>query len=90
MISFDFQTSILKEDDKGVEFSLNFETIPTVDIKPVSDIKLTKYIAEIGDKELNEFFDNIRKNHKKWVDQPEDTLAEDGDEVSVSLSAKSR
>lgn len=87
LISFDFQTSILKEHDKGIEYALNFEAIPTVDLKPVSDIKLTRYIAEIGDKELSEFFDNIRKNHKNWIDQPEDTIAEDGDEVSVSLSA---
>lgn len=88
VVSFNFHTSITKEDEKGLEYSLQFETIPLVDVSPVLGIQLTKYMAETGDKEINDIFDDIRKNHKKWVDQPEETCAEDGNEVSVSLDAK--
>lgn len=88
LISFDFYTSILKEDENGIEYSLKFETIPTVDVTPVSAIELTKYVAEITEDDIKEVFDNMREHHKKWVEQPEDTVAGDGDRVSVALAAK--
>lgn len=87
-ISFDFSTNIIKEDENGIEFSLKFEIIPEVDINPVYSIELTKYVAEITEKEVNEILDDVRLTHKKWEDQPEDFKAETGNKVNVDMQAK--
>ena len=87
-VSFDFSTGIIKDDSKGVEFSLKFEVVPTVSIKDISSLTLTKHIAEVTEKEINSIFDEIRKNHKNWVEEPAKAKAKDGNKVSVDLLAK--
>lgn len=88
LLSFDFKTGIKKQDENGLEYSLQFETVPTVDPTPVFSIELKKYVAEITEKEITEIFDGIRKEHKKWVECSEEALAEGGDKVHVELIAK--
>ena len=87
-VSFDFSTKVLKEDEKGIEFSLKFEIMPQVDIKDISSFEITKHIAEITDKEVNVIFDEIRKNHKNWIEESAKVKAKDGNKVSVDLLAK--
>lgn len=87
-VSFDFSTGIIKDDDKGVEFSLKFEVVPQVNIKDISSLVLTKYVADITEKEVSAIFDEIRKNHKNWIEEPAKEKAKDGNKVSVDLLAK--
>lgn len=87
-VSFDFSTGIIKDDSKGVEFSLKFEIVPTVDVKDISSLTLTKHVAEVTEKEIDSIFDEIRKNHKNWVEESAKAKAKDGNKVSVDLLAK--
>lgn len=88
LISLNFSKEIIKEDDKGIEFSLKFEILPQIELKDVSSLEITKHIAEITDKEVNAIFDEVRKNRKNWVEEPAGESVKDGDKVSVSLLAK--
>lgn len=87
-ISFDFATSITKEDDKGVEYALRFELVPHIEVKEFSNLELVKHVAEIDDEEVTKVFDTIRLTHKNWVDEPEKTVVKEGHKVSVDLMAK--
>ena len=89
-ISFNFSTDISKQDDSGVEFSLKFEIIPEIELKDFSSIELVKHVAKVTEKETNEVFDEIRKNHKNWVEESPNTKADHGHKVVVDLLVKTK
>ncbi|MDR2681689.1 MAG: trigger factor [Holosporaceae bacterium] len=88
--SFGLTTSVVREDAEGVEFSMNFELIPSVELIDFSTIEIVKYIPEVTEKEIIEVFDELREHYKKWVEEPEDTLIEIGHKVFVDLAIKTK
>ncbi|MDR0631647.1 MAG: trigger factor [Holosporaceae bacterium] len=82
-VSFAYITDIVKEDENGLEFLLKFEALPSFELKDVSSIEITKYIAEIGDEKVTDVLEAIRKEHKKWIES--DKNAEEGQKIVVDL-----
>lgn len=89
-ISFNFATDILKQDDSGIEFSLKFEIVPEIELKDFSSIELEKYVAKVTEKETTEILDEIRKNHKNWIEESSDINAVNGHKVVVDLLVKTK
>lgn len=89
-ISFNYTTDVVKEDENGIEFTLKFELIPSFEIKDWSDIKLTKYVTEVTDDEVNDSLNKIRERYRNWVlDEDAEKVAE-GHKVSVDLTVLSK
>jgi trigger factor len=78
-------TNVIKDDDNGLEFSLEIKTAPSFELKDVSDIEIKKHIAGITDDDINEIVETIRKEHKKWVEDKNSLAVENGQKVVVDL-----
>ncbi len=85
-ISFRFLTDIVKEDEKGLEFTLKFELVPTFELKDLSKISLMKHSAEITDSEVNDLLEDIRKARKNWVVDKSAKVVKEGQHISIDLN----
>lgn len=89
-VSFNFSTDILKRDDSGIEFSLKFEIVPEIELQDFSSIELVKHVPTITEKETMHILDDIRENHKNWIEEPDGTKAANGHKVVVDLLVKTK
>ncbi|MDR3151401.1 MAG: trigger factor, partial [Holosporaceae bacterium] len=85
-----FHCNIIKNDESGLEFTMNFEIIPSVDLKDLSGIEIKKYIAEITDNEIDDVLIAIMKYKKKWLEEPEDAVVELNHKVSITVRTKTK
>ncbi|MDR3179599.1 MAG: trigger factor [Holosporaceae bacterium] len=88
--AFGLTTKIIKNDENGVEFSMNFELIPQVELMDFSTIEIVKHVPQITDKEINEIFNELRGYYKKWIDEPLDASVEMGHKVFMDLAIKTK
>ncbi len=84
-VSFTYSTNIEKDDEKGLEFSLKFEVLPTFELKPLDNIELKKHVVEITDKEVNEILESVRKEQKNWVKDEKAKKVAEGHKVTVDM-----
>lgn len=87
-IAVNYTNAIVKEDEKGIEFTLKFEVMPEVIEPDYSKFELVKHVAEITDKEINEILDTVRNAHKNWIDESDSISAKKGHKVIVDLVLK--
>ena len=52
------------EPGKDLEYTVSFEMIPAIDVKPVDKIKLEKLVTKVDDKAINEAIERIASSNK--------------------------
>lgn len=71
------------DDGQGLEYTATFEVYPEVQLADMSGAKIEKTVAEIGESDLDEMIDTIRKQQLQW--EVVDKAAENGDQVTVDF-----
>ncbi|GAB0114988.1 trigger factor [Acidisoma sp. C75] len=72
-------------DDKDLEFTLELEVLPEIEVPPLGEITLTRLKAEPSEDAVTQGLDNLLKSRRKQVDVTEDRPAVDGDAVIVDF-----
>jgi trigger factor len=85
-----FRCNVIKNDETGVEFTMNFEIIPSVELRDFSAIEIKKYNAEITDKEIDDVLKSIMQYKKKCLDEADDAVVELNQKVSITLHMKTK
>ena len=65
------------------KFTLNYEALPTIELKSTDGIKIERPIVEIADTEVDEQVERIAANAREY--EPKDGKAEDGDRVTMDF-----
>ncbi len=89
-ISFNYVTNIIKEDKDGIEFEMKFELIPSFELYDFSKIELVKHTADISDKEIAIFLENIRKFSKNWKEDSKAKKVAEGHKIEIDLNMLSK
>ncbi len=71
---------------QGVEYTATFEVYPVVDLKPVSELSLEKVTAAVGDSDVDEMIETLRKQRMTWLTV--DRASADGDRVTIDFVGK--
>lgn len=67
VVSFNYNTKVVKEDENGLEFELELEVIPGIELKDISNIEITKYNVELTEDEQLEPVNRIRMLYPRWT-----------------------
>ena len=73
-------------EDKGLEYTIAIQLLPEIQIQNIKDIKLTKFVSDVDDEDLNKTLENIAK-HQQTFEKKENKNAENGDGVLINMSA---
>jgi trigger factor len=73
-------------DGKGFTYVATFEVMPEVELKGLDKIKVEKAEVEIGDGDLDEMIENLRKQKATWTEV--DRASAKGDRVVVDFEGK--
>ncbi len=71
------------EAGENLVYKATFEVYPEFEIKGLDALKVEKPTVELGDSDLNDMIQNLRKQRATWVDV--DRAAADGDQVTVDF-----
>lgn len=71
------------EDGKDLVFTATVEVFPTVELKGLDKIKIEKVTAEVQDKDVDEMFETLRKQHAEW--KPVKRAAKKEDQVIIDF-----
>ncbi|KXF77278.1 trigger factor [Paramesorhizobium deserti] len=87
---------VMTEDEKEAEkvlegqadfvFSLNYEVLPKIEVKDVSDIAVTREIVDVSDDEVDEQVKRVASSTRSF--EPKKGKAEDGDQVTIDYLGK--
>lgn len=72
------------EEGKDIEFVATFEVFPEIALQDMSDIEISRPVAEVTDEDVDNMIEIFRKQHGSWetVDRP----AQDGDQVKIDFA----
>lgn len=77
---------ILKFDETSdLEFRIDLDVLPTIDIPDLSKIKLERLIAKIEISDVNSRIQRLLSEHKQFVDAPKDSAVVLGDVVVIDF-----
>jgi trigger factor len=68
------------------EFELTYEVIPAIELKDVSDIKVTRKVYDVPESEIEEQIRKIAESTRSY--EPKDGATEDGDRVTIDFVGK--
>ncbi len=71
---------------KDFEFSLSYEVIPAINVPELEKLKLTRPVAEVSDKEIDEQIEKIGDNMKPYEEKK--GKAADGDRIIMNYLGK--
>lgn len=73
----------LKE-GSGLEYIADFEICPDVELQPVEELKVNRYVANVTDSDIDTVIEQFREQKKSWrsVDRP----AQEKDSVTIHFS----
>ncbi|MEW6990721.1 trigger factor [Colwelliaceae bacterium 6441] len=71
------------EDGKDLEFEATFEIYPEVEVKDVEKIKVERPDVEVTDKDLDEMFVTLQKQHQTWKENKRKTKK--GDKLTIDF-----
>ncbi|GAA6205508.1 MULTISPECIES: trigger factor [Thalassotalea] len=71
------------EDGKDLEFEATFEIYPEVEVKDVEKIKVERPAVEVTDKDLDEMFVTLQKQHQTWKENKRKTKK--GDKLTIDF-----
>ena len=71
------------EPGNGLEYVATFEVYPEISLGDFTKAEIEKPVVEIGDEDIDQMLDTIRKQHITWSDV--ERAAESGDKVTVDF-----
>ena len=74
------------DDGKDFAYVATFEIMPEVELKDLDKIKVEKPEVDIGDSDLDDMIENLRKQKATWTEV--DRKSADGDRVTVDFSGE--
>lgn len=75
------------DEGKDLEVKIEFETLPTIDLKGFDKIKIEKLSIELPEAEITKKIDEIVANHKKFEPLKKERATKDGDMVHLDVDA---
>ncbi len=72
------------QDNVDLEVEYEFEVLPKIVLKDFSDIKLTKYISDVTDKDIKKVVDNLYTQHKEYNKINSNRKTKQGDKLIIS------
>ncbi len=69
--------------DDSVKFTATFEVYPEFELKGLDTITLERPVLEIGDADLDNMLETIRKQRKTW--QETDRVSQNGDQLTIDF-----
>ncbi len=66
-----------------LQYKAELEVFPEFEVKGLAALELVKVKAEVNDKDVDEMFENLRKQHVNW--EKVDRAAKEGDRVTVDF-----
>lgn len=69
------------EDGKDFEFTATFDVYPEISLAAFDSINVEKLSAEVGDADIDQMIDTLRKQRATWAEK--DGAAADGDRVNI-------
>ncbi len=72
------------EDKVDVEVEYEFEVLPEIMLKNFNDIELTKYVANVEEKDINKVIENLFNQYKNYNKVEKNRKAKKGDRLIIS------
>jgi trigger factor len=72
------------EDKVDLEAEYEFEVLPEIILKKLDELKLTKYVSKIEDKDVNKVIDNLFNEYKEYKEIEKNRNAKIGDRLIIS------
>ncbi len=73
-------------DNEGFTYTATFEVYPEVELADLSKTEIEKPVVNLGDADVDEMIDTIRKQHVEW--QEVDRVSQHGDRVNLDFIGK--
>lgn len=78
---------ITNKPNEPFSFSATVETYPEIKLYPMSNVEVTRYVAEITEKDLEEALEKIRKEQVTWKEiSGPDRNAQNGDQLTIDFT----
>ena len=74
------------DDGKSFTYVATFEVMPEIELQGLDKIKVEKPEIDIGDSDLDDMIENLRKQKATWTEVDRDSV--DGDRVTVDFSGE--
>ncbi len=74
------------EDGKELEFEATFEIYPEVELKDLDKIAVERPDVEVTDKDLDEMFETLQKQHQTWKENKRKTKK--GDKLTLDFTGR--
>ena len=74
------------EDGKELEFEATFEIYPEVELKDLDKIAVERPDVEVSDKDLDEMFETLQKQHQTWKENKRKTKK--GDKLTLDFAGR--
>ena len=74
------------EDGKELEFEATFEIYPEVELKDLEKITVERPDVEVSDKDLDEMFETLQKQHQTWKENKRKTKK--GDKLTLDFTGR--
>lgn len=74
--------------NSDIEFNVAFEFMPELPEIKFEDIKLDEYKIEVREQDIENSINKLLSMHKKYTEQPADTISKDGDVVKIDFCGK--
>lgn len=74
------------EDGKELEFEATFEIYPEVELKDLEKIAVERPDVEVTDKDLDEMFETLQKQHQTWKENKRKTKK--GDKLTLDFTGR--
>ena len=79
-------TAKSNEDGKALEFEATFEIYPEVELKDLEKIAVERPAVEVTDKDLDEMFVTLQKQHQTWKENKRKTKK--GDKLTIDFDGR--
>ncbi len=72
------------EENVDMDVEYEFEVLPNIILKDLSEIKLTKYISKVAEKDINKVIENLFNQYKDYNKIKNDRKTKKGDKLIIS------
>ncbi len=72
------------EDSVDLEVEYDFEVLPNIILKDLSEIKLTKYVSKVTEKDINKVIENLFNQYKDFSKIKKERKTKKGDRLIIS------
>ena len=72
------------EENVDLEVEYEFEILPNIILKDFGDIKLTKYVSQVTDKDINKVIENLFNQYKDYNNIKKERKSKKGDRLIIS------